>query len=167
MNLVNSSQAPNKLSHRRPLSQLSNATTVIQSKVFRALLLFATISLGGCATPYQSFELFGRGGYQEKRISDDFYQVIYYGNGATSMDALNSLLMYRSADLTLTNGYDYFVIQSGRARMPLSTLGGFRTAEHTIKLFKGQPDMQGPLARFTYDARLVKERFGQQISQQK
>lgn len=135
--------------------------------LLRMLLFIATIVMAGCATPYQPFELFGRGGYQEKRISDDTYQVAYYGNGSTSMETLNSLLLYRSAEITIDRGYDYFDVLSGVARMPLSALSGFRSTEHTIKMFKGQPKPQTSRVSRTYVARKVKEDFGPQIGQKK
>ncbi len=135
--------------------------------MIRNIFLIFVFFIGGCATPYQPFELFGRGGYQEKRISGDTYQVSYYGNNTTSMETLNSLLLYRSAELTLASSYDYFEVISGVARLPLSALGGFRTVEHTIKMFKGQPGKQTSGASRTYVARKVKEEFGQTIGQQK
>ncbi len=107
----------------------------------RKIILFSllTIFIAGCATPYQKFELFGLGGYQDKKISKDTYHVAYYGNNATSMETINSLLLYRSAQVTLSNGYDYFEVVSGYARLPLSVYGGFRSSQHTIKMYKGKP----------------------------
>lgn len=128
-----------------------------------ATLIFA-LAITGCATPYQPFELFGRGGYQEKQLTNDTYEVIYYGNHATSMETLNSLLLYRSAELTLSNGYDYFEIVKGMASMPLSTLGGFRTARHTIRMYSGQASKEGPSIHV---ARKVVAELGPHASKQK
>jgi hypothetical protein len=126
--------------------------------------ILLTLSLVGCATPYQPFELFGRGGYQDQRISEDMYEVAYYGNHVTSMQTLNALLLYRSAELTLDCGYDYFEVINGYARMPLSSLGGFRIARHTIKMRKGQSEKKAPSV---YVAREVVKNYGPFLSQQK
>lgn len=116
------------------------------------------LGLVGCATPYQPFELFGRGGYQEKRIAENLYQVAYFGNHMTSMETLDSLLLYRSAELTVNSGYQYFEVMKGYARMPTSSLGGFRVAEHAIRMSNEAPAEQRPNI---YAARKVIEQFGQ------
>ena len=130
----------------------------------RLFMSFLILGLVGCATPYQPFELFGRGGYQEKRVAEGVYQVAYYGNHVTPMETLNSLLLYRSAELTLNGGYQYFEVMRGYARMPTSSLGGFRIAEHTIKMSNNMPAEQSPN---TYSARKVIEQYGPQAGQQK
>lgn len=122
------------------------------------------IALVGCATPYQPFELFGRGGYSDKQISEDKYQVAYYGNGATNMQTLNSLLLYRTAEITLEKGFDYFEVLNGYGRVPMSSYGGFKSVEHTVKLYKGQPNN---MTSRIYMAKKVKEEFGPYIGQQK
>ncbi|HEX7647532.1 MAG TPA: hypothetical protein VF450_09000 [Noviherbaspirillum sp.] len=128
------------------------------------LIAVLALLLTACATPYQPFELFGRGGYSDKKISENVYQVAYYGNGATNMGTLNSLLMYRTAEITLDHGFDYFEVLNGQARIPMSAYGGFKSVEHTVKLYKGQP--ANSTSRF-HVARKVKEEFGPYIGQQK
>src|SRR4030081_2443368 len=96
----------------------------------KLLILALAIVLVGCATPYQPFELFGQGGYQDKQISEDTYQVAYYGNSATKMETLNSLLLYRTAVLASEKGCDYFEVISGYARYPWSPYGGFKIVDH-------------------------------------
>lgn len=80
------------------------------------------------------------------------------------METLNALLLYRSAVLTLNSGYDYFEVMKGYARMPLSTLGGFRTTEHTIKMYKGQPAKQGT---GIYEAQKIMQDYGPSIDAKK
>ncbi len=130
--------------------------------MFNRLLVVTALVLltAGCFTPYQPFELYGRGGYQEKRISEDMYKVTYYGNHATPMETLNLLLLYRSAELATNNGYDYFVVLEERTRLPLSTLGGFRSAEHTIRMYKGEPKAEVP---GVYVARVLIQEHGPSI----
>ena len=92
------------------------------------------------------------------------YEVAYNGGQAASMESLNVLLLYRSAELTVSNGFDYFEILKGQSRMPLSALGGFRTVEHTIKIYKGQPTKPNPRI---YVARKVMDDYGPLIGQRK
>lgn len=71
-------------------------------------------SLGGCATPtpYQP-ELASQrssGGYSEQRIEEGRYRVNFAGNSLTSRDRVEGYLLYRAAELTRENGYDWFLI---------------------------------------------------------
>lgn len=120
----------------------------------------------GCArpTPYQRFDVFGRGGYQETQIASDTFEVVYYGNGVTSMDSLNALLLYRSAEITINQNYEYFEIVKGRVRLPMSPMGGFRTAEHTIKMYRREPEKHR--VNF-YSARKVINDFRESIDSKK
>jgi hypothetical protein len=52
----------------------------------------------------------------------------------------------------------------GYARMPTSSLGGFRVAEHSIKMSNNMPEEQ---RANTYSARKVIEQYGPQVGQQK
>ena len=138
----------------------------IKNFVRAATFSLIAMTIVGCArpTPYQRFDIFGRGGYQETRIANDTYEVVYYGNGATSTDTLNALLLYRSAEVTLDQTYQYFEVVKGKVRMPLSPMGGFRTAEHTIKMYKRENEPHGP--NF-YNAKKVVHDFKDSVSAQK
>ena len=79
-----------------------------------AAALLAGASLAGCstATPYQP-EIAGQrvsGGYSEQRLADDRYQVNFSGNSLTSRDRVEGYLLYRAAELTVRDGYDWFLI---------------------------------------------------------
>lgn len=67
--------------------------------------------LSGCATPYQSLGL--GGGYSESKLDEDTYKVSFRGNGYTSQEAVQDNLLRRCAELTMQNGYKYFVILTG------------------------------------------------------
>ena len=127
-------------------------------------ILALTLALAGCATPYQSFELFGRGGYADKQLSDDTYEVTYYANGMTNMATLGSLLKYRTAEIAIAKGFDNFQVLRGGARVPMSAYGGFKIAQHVVKMYNGQPL---PPPADTYIAKDVKAQFAPYIQQQK
>jgi hypothetical protein len=70
--------------------------------------------LAGCmtATPYQP-EAAGRpvsGGYSEQRLGSDRFRVHFHGNSMTSRDRVEGYMLYRAAELTMQNGYDWFLI---------------------------------------------------------
>ncbi len=49
-------------------------------------------------------------GYSETQIQKDVFQVSFKCNDATTYDAMKGLLAYRCAEITLQNGYDYFIV---------------------------------------------------------
>lgn len=73
-----------------------------------------TMAAGACstATPYQP-QLAGQrvsGGYSEARLAEDRYRVNFEGNTLTSRDRVEGYLLYRAAELTVRDGYDWFLI---------------------------------------------------------
>lgn len=72
----------------------------------------ATLALAGCqtATTYHpaTGQGFSREGYSEQRIEANRFMVSFSGNSVTSRDTVERYLLYRAAELTLQNGYDYF-----------------------------------------------------------
>ena len=89
------------------------------SKAFQRALtvgaaLMGAAGVAGCATvtPYQP-DLPGQrasGGYSEQRIGDGRYRVNFSGNSLTSRDRVEGYLLYRAAELTLRDGFDWFLI---------------------------------------------------------
>ena len=75
-----------------------------------AAALAAGVLLGACATatPYQPARE-GQG-YTEQRLETNRYRITYSGNSATPRETVENYLMYRAAEVTLNNGYDWFVI---------------------------------------------------------
>lgn len=76
-----------------------------------ALVLLAA----GCATPstpYQPMSASSRveGGFSETRLGEGHYLVTFAGNTYTSRERVESYLLYRAAELTLQQHYDWFVI---------------------------------------------------------
>ncbi len=62
--------------------------------------------LSGCATPYQKKGL--TGGFVDSSLGKDTFRVSYQGNGYTSRHTVSNYLLYRCAEITIENGYDYF-----------------------------------------------------------
>ncbi|MGF1464138.1 MAG: hypothetical protein ACFB2Z_13450 [Maricaulaceae bacterium] len=80
--------------------------------MFRKVLIAAAlISVAACAspTPYQqAFK--NRPGYSEARLEDDRFRVQFSGNSLTDRQTVETYVLFRAAELTLQNGYDYFTI---------------------------------------------------------
>lgn len=74
------------------------------------LVAMAT-ALSACSassTPYQAISDQSRYGYDQQRIENDRYQVRFAGNSLTDRETVETFLLYRAAELTLSEGYDFF-----------------------------------------------------------
>ena len=80
--------------------------------MFRTFLIISLAALGlaACATstPYQPAAGTGYG-FSEQRIEENRYRVTFRGNSSTTRETVENSLLFRAAELTLQNGYDYFV----------------------------------------------------------
>lgn len=79
-------------------------------KIFLVPIGILTFSLLGCATPYQRAGF--RGGYIDYPINEQTYQITFRGNAYTSSDKVQEYLLYRASELTIANGYKYFIIEN-------------------------------------------------------
>ncbi len=78
------------------------------------LMVAGSLSLASCmtATPYQPASVSGsvRNGYSDEQIEENRFRVSFSGNSLTSRETVERYLLYRSAELTLQSGYDYFLL---------------------------------------------------------
>lgn len=76
--------------------------------------LMVALALAGCATPtpYQAIGSRGgtTGGYADQRIEENRFRVSFAGNTMTSRQTVENFLLYRAAELTVAQGYDWFVM---------------------------------------------------------
>ncbi|HVT34144.1 MAG TPA: hypothetical protein VHE37_01065 [Nevskiaceae bacterium] len=71
------------------------------------------LALAACAaTPAAYQPLRGGIGYQEQRLDADRYRVSFAGDYRMPRQTVETYLLYRSAELTLAAGRDYFVVES-------------------------------------------------------
>ena len=82
-------------------------------KVLVAAGLAAVLTgLSACetATPYQPLSPAhaGAGGYSDHQIEATRFQVAFNGNAVTSRETVERYLLFRAAELTLAQGYDWF-----------------------------------------------------------
>lgn len=78
-----------------------------------AACVLAGTALLGCATPtpYHAASLTDPAhadGYHELRLEPERWRVVFAGNSLTSRETVETYLLYRAAELTLDNGYDWF-----------------------------------------------------------
>ena len=73
--------------------------------------LGGALSACGTATPYQPLSVghMSDGGYAEQKVNDDLYRVTFSGNSLTSRETVERYLLYRAAELTVNQGFDWFV----------------------------------------------------------
>lgn len=69
--------------------------------------LLAACALG-TPTPYQPLQV--DGGFNEQKIENNRYRVTFVGNTLTPREEVENSLLFRIAELTLSQGYDYFVL---------------------------------------------------------
>ena len=75
-------------------------------------LLVATLAACATATPYQP-NIRGQatsGGFSEVRLEADRFRVNFAGNSLTSRETVEGYLLYRAAELTVAQGYDWFAV---------------------------------------------------------
>lgn len=116
-----------------------------------------TMLLAGCQTPYQPNGLLG--GYQQRQLAPDMYQITVQGNGYTTREHARDILLLRAAELTLQGGYEKFKVTDRQdmvaAEFSSGLLSGPSMADPhgfvTIKLLKAND----PEAKDAYDAATI------------
>ena len=82
------------------------------------LAVAACLAITACATPtpYQPYRpgAVVSGGFSEVRIGRDRIRVTFAGNSLTSRETVERYLLYRAAELTVENGYDWFAMADRR-----------------------------------------------------
>lgn len=73
------------------------------------------LSLTGCATPYQASSSPNGFGYSDTRLSQNAFLVSFQGNAATPRETVDTYLLYRCAELTEQEGFDYFILAEGHS----------------------------------------------------
>ena len=81
--------------------------------VFMPVVLLACL---GCQTDYHrmGFGMYSYDGYDDTRLRYNVYGIRYFGNEFTSQSRVSGLSMMRAAEITLENGFNYFVVLRSR-----------------------------------------------------
>jgi hypothetical protein len=87
--------------------------------MIRTLAAFAvllTLALAGCATPtpYQPLAANNprAGGFTDQKLDESHFRVSFQGNWVTSRERVENYLLYRAAELAVSQGFDWFEMVS-------------------------------------------------------
>ena len=75
--------------------------------LFGGLLLLAACAT---ATPYGPASEGGGFGFSEQRIEDNRFRITFRGNSSTARETVENSLLYRAAELTVQQGFDYYIV---------------------------------------------------------
>ncbi len=80
------------------------------STVAAAILLAMGLASCETATPYQPLRpgSAASGGFTNQRLDANHFRVTFKGNALTSRETVETYLLYRAAELTVDNGFDWF-----------------------------------------------------------
>jgi hypothetical protein len=78
-------------------------------RIFVIAALAGLLAACATATPYQP-AVTDRYGFEEQRIESNRLRITFRGNTMTERETVETYLLYRAAELTLQNGFDYFIV---------------------------------------------------------
>ena len=113
--------------------------------------LAGSLILAGCATPYQRKGLMG--GYSDKKLKDDTFQVEFKGNNYTDAQMAKDFALLRAAEVTEDNDYRYFVIRDTESNFrntagnDTTRIPGSIISIGNVGVVKDQPKQPKPLSR--------------------
>lgn len=89
-------------------------STFTTPRILIIAALASTAALAGCAYPttYRPATGYGQSatGFTDQRIDPDHFVVTFSGNSVTSRERVEKYLLFRAAELTVQNGFDYFSV---------------------------------------------------------
>ena len=97
-------------------------------------VVLVTISLAlllaGCATDYQPDGF--TGGFSETQLDENLFEIRFKGNAFVGTDTARDYAMLRAAEVTLQNGYEYFIVlgEEDRTQVSTHTYGGSSTTTY-------------------------------------
>ena len=90
------------------------------------LLIVFSLFCFSCATAYQPLSF--SGGYSSTMLDKNIFKVSFQGNGDTSKERAEDFALLRSSEITLENGFSYFLILDKDVSM---SYGSFTTPANT------------------------------------
>ncbi|MEM9496038.1 MAG: hypothetical protein AAGA09_08540 [Pseudomonadota bacterium] len=90
----------------------------------------SALLLAACATstPYGPATQSGGYGFSEQRIEDNRFRITFRGNSLTARETVENSLLYRAAELTRQEGYDYFTVVENDTETRTSVVGSSSAA---------------------------------------
>ena len=86
--------------------------------------LLSALLLSACAsvTPYQPLN--NGVGYADQKLENNRYRISFSGNSSTPRETVANYVLYRAAEVTLSNGYDYFTLAAQSTDQEIKSGGG-------------------------------------------
>src|SRR5260370_12391280 len=107
------------------------------------IVLSVACLLAGCATAYECDGV--SGGYSDQVRDGNIVQVSFRGNGLTTPETLQSFVIRRCAEVTLQDGFNYFVLLHTEAPIEGSDrLYSMKVATATIKMVQANKTENDP-----------------------
>ena len=78
--------------------------------VYRILIVAEVVLLASCVTPTKYAADTNGYGYREVQIDSTAYQVSFKGNSETAPEDISRYALFRCAELTDQEGFDYFIL---------------------------------------------------------
>lgn len=130
----------------------------------RVLFVAVMMALSACATAYSSHDFFG--GFSSFQIDQNSWRVNFSGNAYTSAEKAIDYNLLRCAEITLENGYAYFVVVGESQRTDYSRVDIKRdsfffakpSARNTIICYKERPNEFAYSAEFT--GKSIRAKYG-------
>jgi hypothetical protein len=108
----------------------------MQMRISLIALSAAACLLAGCSTAYQPNGV--SGGYTDQVRSSNTAQVSFRGNGLTPPETVHSYILRRCAEVTLEDGYSYFVLVHTQApSAETDNLYSMKVETATIEMYQG------------------------------
>ena len=107
-----------------------------------AFVVFLAIAVSGCGG-YAPYSYWGGNdsGYSDTRLAENRWTVLYRGNQLTDPAKVTDFTLLRAAELTVTNGFRYFVVVAAGDGTRTNTVwpAGARTT-FAVTRFRGHPN---------------------------
>lgn len=89
---------------------------------FCALLTALLLSACASVAPYQPLR--NGVGYTDQKLETNRYRISFSGNSSTPRETVANYVLYRAAEVTLSNGYDYFTLAAQSTDQEVKGSGG-------------------------------------------
>jgi hypothetical protein len=95
-----------------PVSRPHNIAGSRSPRILPALIILT--ALAGCVhpTPYKAAANDATDGYTTQQIESNRFHISFKGNSQTTRQTVDSYMLYHAAEVTIQNGFDYFVIDN-------------------------------------------------------
>ena len=134
----------------------------------RIFLAIFVIFISGCATTYHSKSF--TGGFSETQLGENIFLVSFKGDGFTHKDSTIDFTLLRSAEITMENGFKYFVIFESDDENTYSAQTydepiGLRliskpSATNKILCFKEKPETKDIVYEAKFVAKSIRNKYG-------